>query len=593
MSNDTSTAVPGSEPPGGPRPVPGAVGPVPDSVIAPAEAAGPLPAAGPPAAEARAADPAERAADPLSESPVGESAVAGGRAEGVTGEGRPAESPTGRSDGGRGEGTGASAPGGRTVGAAVAVAEGRVAAGTSVGETGGEGAAAARGGAWAAVRPLLLRLHFYAGVLVAPFIAVAALTGLIYVWTPQIEQVVYADLLTVEAGAGTVPLAEQVAAAAAARPDATVVAVRPAAEPGDSTRVLAEVEGLAQSHRLAVFVDPHTGEVLGETTSYGGSGSLPVRSWLAGLHKDLHLGEVGRFYSELAATWIWVVALGGTALWIGRRRRARAVRRVLVPDTAATGRARTLSWHGAVGVWALAGVLLLAATGLTWSRFAGENIGELRQAWGWTSPSLSTPAPSDHGGHGGHEDHGGHTGHGVDADAVLAAARDAGLAGPVEVTLPVQEGAAYTVRGTQDRWPAHKDAVAVDAATGEVVEELRFADHPLPAKLTSWGIAFHMGLLFGVVNQVLLTVIALAVLGLVVWGYRMWWLRRPARAGAWAVGRPVVRGAWWALPWWGKAAVAAIALAVGWLLPLFAVSLAAFVLVDVALAARARRRAAA
>lgn len=453
-----------------------------------------------------------------------------------------------------------------------------------------------RPGAWAALRPLLLRMHFYAGVLVAPFIAVAALTGLVYVWTPQIERAVYADLLTVEPRAGTVPLADQVAAAADTRPDAAVVAVRPAQGPGDSTRVLAEAEGLAESHRIAVFVDPHTGEVLGESTSYGSSGSLPVRSWLAGLHRDLHLGEAGRIYSELAATWIWVIALGGAVLWIGRRRRTGAVRRVLLPDTSAAGRARTLSWHGAVGVWALAGVLLLSATGLTWSRFAGENIGELRQQWGWTSPSLSTPAPSDHGGHGGHTGHGDHAGHGADADvdAVLAAARGAGLSGPVEVALPVEEGAAYTVRGTENRWPAHKDAVAVDAATGEVVEELRFAEHPLPAKLTSWGIAFHMGLLFGVVNQVLLTAVALAVLGLVVWGYRMWWLRRPARAGAWAVGRPAAaRGAWWALPWWGKAAVAAAALAAGWLLPLFAVSLAAFVLVDLALAARDRRRTAA
>ncbi|MDE3724641.1 PepSY-associated TM helix domain-containing protein [Nocardiopsis sp. N85] len=449
----------------------------------------------------------------------------------------------------------------------------------------------ARRGAWASTRPLLLRLHFYAGVLVAPFIAVAALTGLVYVWTPQLEQVVYADLLTVEAGAGTVPLADQVTAAAETRPDATVLAVRPAADPGDATRVLADADGLPESHRLAVFVDPHTGEVLGETTGYGSSGSLPVRSWVATFHRNLHLGETGRIYSELAATWIWVIALGGTALWIGRRRRA--VRRVLLPDTSATGRARTLSWHGAVGVWALVGVLVLAATGLTWSRFAGENIGELRQAWGWSTPSLSAPAPSDHGGHTGHGEHTGHGDHGasaVDVDAVLASARDAGLSGSVEVTLPVEEGAAYTVRETGDRWPTRKDAVAVDSATGEVVEELRFADHPFPAKLTTWGIAFHMGLLFGVANQVLLTVVALGVLALVAWGYRMWWLRRPTRAGAWAVGRPVARGAWSALPWWGKVLVVAIAVAVGRLLPVFAVSLAAFVLVDLLLAARARRR---
>ncbi|NEE56027.1 PepSY domain-containing protein, partial [Streptomyces sp. SID8455] len=37
---------------------------------------------------------------------------------------------------------------------------------------------------WEAVRHLLVRLHFYAGVLVAPFLLVAAVTGLAYTFTP-------------------------------------------------------------------------------------------------------------------------------------------------------------------------------------------------------------------------------------------------------------------------------------------------------------------------------------------------------------------------------------------------------------------------
>jgi MFS family permease len=38
-----------------------------------------------------------------------------------------------------------------------------------------------RPGVWAQLRPLILRLHFYAGVLVGPFILVAAVSGLLYV----------------------------------------------------------------------------------------------------------------------------------------------------------------------------------------------------------------------------------------------------------------------------------------------------------------------------------------------------------------------------------------------------------------------------
>lgn len=82
--------------------------------------------------------------------------------------------------------------------------------------------------------PLLLRLHFYAGIFIAPFLLVAALTGLMYVFTPQLERIVYADELVMAAPAGAPrALAEQVAAARAAHPGGNLLAVRPGH--GDAT----------------------------------------------------------------------------------------------------------------------------------------------------------------------------------------------------------------------------------------------------------------------------------------------------------------------------------------------------------------------
>lgn len=440
----------------------------------------------------------------------------------------------------------------------------------------------------AALRQLLLRLHFYAGILVAPFIAVAALSGLLYAYAPNLEQALYADQLRVTPGDSALPLQEQVDTAVAAHPEGTLNAVRPGAAPDESTRVLLDVEGLPESYRLAVFVDPYTGELLGDTTSYGSSGALPVRSWLSEFHRHLHLGDFGRLYSELAASWLWVVGLGGIVLWTARRRRTRRLRRTLLPEGSATGRNRTMSWHGSVGLWALVGLLMLSATGLTWSQFAGANVTEVRTALGWTTPTLSATAASGHEGHGGHDEHGGHgehgaAGHEVDLDRVLESLRAAGLDGPLEISVPAEEGAPFTAQETSRVWPVQQDAAAVDAASGEVVEQLRFDDHPFMAKLSSWGIAFHMGLLFGLPNQLLLTAIGLSVLLLVFWGYRMWWLRRPTRDTAFSVGRPLVpRGTWRGLPWWCLAAVAAIAVGVGLFLPVFGVSLLAFLLVDAA-----------
>ena len=93
-------------------------------------------------------------------------------------------------------------------------------------------------------------------------------------------------------------------------------------------------------------------------------------------------------------------------------------------------------------------------------------------------------------------------------------------------------------------------------------------------------------------NQLLLAGIAVAVLTVIVRGYRMWWQRRPTRGSAWTVGRAPVRGGVRGLHPAAIAGVAVTAVVVGWFLPLFGLSLAAFVVVDAVVGAVTRRRAA-
>ncbi|MGW5877468.1 PepSY-associated TM helix domain-containing protein [Nocardiopsis terrae] len=425
-----------------------------------------------------------------------------------------------------------------------------------------------RPGAWAQLRPLVLRLHFYAGVLVAPFVLVAAVSGLLYVWTPQIENALYADQLRVPAAEESLPLSEQVRIAEAEVPGSRVDSVRPATTPEDSTRVLLARPDGASGPQPTVFVDPHAGEVLGVAETYGTSGAMPVRTWIDLLHRELHLGEAGRLYSELAASWLWVVALGGFALWVARARRRRA-RRLLVPGAGtAPGRGRTVSLHAATGVWLLLGLLMLSATGLTWSKYAGANITDLRREMSWTTPAVAADAPS--------------ASPGVDAglDAVLAGAREAGLDGRVSVEVPDDHTSPYVVTQIERSWPTRADSAAVAQDTAEVTDVVRFADHPLMAKLSRWGVDAHMGVLFGVPNQILLTAVAGGLVWVIVLGYRMWWQRGPVRAGTAGPGRPYPRGSFLALSWPLRAAVVVFLAAAGWAMPVLGASLALFLLVD-------------
>ncbi|MFD5826163.1 PepSY-associated TM helix domain-containing protein [Lentzea sp. NPDC060358] len=437
------------------------------------------------------------------------------------------------------------------------------------------------------VVPLLRRLHFYAGVLVGPFLVVAALTGMLYAFAPQVDDVLYGDKLWVEPTGGAArPVSDQVAAAQAALPEGTVTAVQLFDDPEATTRVVFSAPGLAEEYSKTVYVNPYTAEVRGELTTW--AGATPAVTWLDQFHRDLQLGAVGNLYSELAASWLGVLSVVGLVLWLARRRTSRRkARALLLPEKGAKGVRRTRSWHGSLGVWALVGALFLSATGLTWSTYAGENFSAALVALNAKAPVLDTALPgsapvasSEHAAHNGTA---GST-EPVDPDTfdrVLAAGRTAGLDGPVEVAPAATPGSAWSVAQTDQTWPIRQDKAAVDPSTGTVTARADFADRPFLAKLSSWGIMAHMGLLFGLANQIALLLLAGTILALIFFGYRMWWQRRPTRADRSApFGTAPRRGGWQQLPLWFVIPAPLVLIAVGIAVPLLGISLVAFLVVD-------------
>jgi uncharacterized iron-regulated membrane protein len=163
---------------------------------------------------------------------------------------------------------------------------------------------------------------------------------------------------------------------------------------------------------------------------------------------------------------------------------------------------------------------------------------------------------------------------------VLAAARRAGLSGPVELGVPADAKSTWTVTQTDNTWPVRLDQAAIDPASGAVSARADWASYPLIAKLSKLGVQGHMGRLFGLANQLALAALALGLLTAIFFGYRMWWQRRPQRIRGIA-GRAPVRGAWRTVPLpWLILGVPVVA-AVGWAMPLLGISLAAFVVLDV------------
>ncbi|WP_261369424.1 PepSY domain-containing protein [Corynebacterium sanguinis] len=112
---------------------------------------------------------------------------------------------------------------------------------------------------------LTRRIHFYAGLFIASFIFVAALSGGLYALAPTLENFFYKNVLTVPAD------------------DGEVAQVWPSSSPIEPTRVLLIDESIAENEELrSVLVNPHGGQVIGDAPSYSGLGELPLRHWILG-----------------------------------------------------------------------------------------------------------------------------------------------------------------------------------------------------------------------------------------------------------------------------------------------------------------------
>lgn len=149
----------------------------------------------------------------------------------------------------------------------------------------------ARGGT---LRPTLYRMHSWAGVLVAPFLVVAALTGLLYALSPSLEQIVYRDALTTSATGEHIPVSRAIAAAREVHPNLDLAGVQVDERADATVRVLFADPSLPNSaYKQAVFVDPVTAEVVGDMPQYASFGSLPLRTLIDQGHSNLWLGSPG------------------------------------------------------------------------------------------------------------------------------------------------------------------------------------------------------------------------------------------------------------------------------------------------------------
>lgn len=382
------------------------------------------------------------------------------------------------------------------------------------------------------------RWHFFAGVLVVPFLLVLASTGLVMVYYSAV-QTPLGEVLYVSAGRNspTSP-SEQLATVLDALPESSATLYVPAPGPDRSARF----ELVRGDRTFAVDIDPYTNQVMRvvdvDQTLY----ALAYR-----IHGTLLLGEVGDTIVEVVAGLALLMLATGIYMWL-QQRRAR-------PAAIPSRRLGWRRWHLLTGLYAAIALCFFLLSGLAWTNVWG---GKWVQAWGSFPVEKWGPVPLSDSTHG-DMNHSAHnavpwtleqtplpasvaaidgTGRGraaaVDLDAVVSLARERGFGPRYRINLPLRADGVYTISSTSmngdtDR-PGDERTVHVDRYSGRVVAEVGFGDYSLLAKSMAVGVAVHQGSL-GWWSIALDVLACSAVIFLCVSGTLLWWLRRPERAG--------------------------------------------------------------
>ncbi|MBV7516099.1 PepSY domain-containing protein [Ensifer sp. ENS12] len=372
------------------------------------------------------------------------------------------------------------------------------------------------------------RWHFFAGLLVIPFMISLAVTGGLYLFNDEIDDTVFAYRNIVPAGTERLPPSAIVATAVESVPGSAAVSYRTPAGADRSARVTV---GIGKA-KMLVFVDPYTGAILDHVAP-----TDEFNQVVEDLHSLDYFGKSVETIIEIVAGFAILLVFTGIYLWWPRQQTGGVL-------TVRGTPARRVFWrdlHAVTGIVAGLLIVFLAFSGLLWSGYWGATVNGKLTAMGlgypavlWdqvpTSTKVSTdvlpranwlmenaPVPTSSGV--GAEP--------VGIDRAVAIADEAGMLPGYELALPTDESGVYTAAIFPAEL-ARERTIHIDQYSGKPLVDVAFGDYPALGKAIEWSINVHKGQEWGRANQLLMLAACLSIVLISLSAVVMWWKRRPA-----------------------------------------------------------------
>ena len=342
-----------------------------------------------------------------------------------------------------------------------------------------------------------------AGILVIPVTFLVAVSGLIYLFKPQVESILYRDVYEVPVRIGPRLSASLVTSYAQTRyPEANIKLYRPAFDVNYSARVELEDKGST----TIVYIDTFLPQVVGEHRK-----SQQFMQRVRKFHSEIFLGKYGNFVVELVASWTLVLVLTGLYIWLPRYWESNISR-----GYSRLWWRRVHAWLGFASSFFLA---IFVLTGLGWSMIWGAAYKQILRYSGQSSPGFGAS--------------GYYSTMPEDADEVKKVplhfieqiAHAQTIISPFVIRMPFSKKGVYTVV-SEAHVPQDIHYLRLDQYNGSTVNHSTLSDYPFLAKIRTIGIAFHEGRYFGIANKAIAILTCLSLIGLNISGVMMWFARK-------------------------------------------------------------------
>lgn len=393
------------------------------------------------------------------------------------------------------------------------------------------------------LRKVIFWCHLAAGVFAGVVVLIMSVTGVLLAYERQITA--WADTRGYEVsapapGASRLPVETILAEVRKSRPG-TPAAFTVRSKPTAPVEVGFGREGV-------VFVNPYTGEVLGEGSQSVRSFFRVVMNWhrWLGASGEGQGRTVGRAVTGACNLAFLFLVVSGFYLWWPRTWTRKSLRSVTWFRRGLEGRARNFNWHNTAGFWSALPLFVVVLSAVVISYTWASNL--VYRVVGETPPAPRAPAPAQPGGNaapqrGGEERRG-------DAASVEQAFVDINrlwsraeqqMTGWRSVSLrlpaPTEPTATFTLDRGDGGQPQERAQLTLDRKTGEVVRWEPFSSLTPGRRLRSLLRFAHTGEVAGPVGQTV-AALASAAGALLVWTglalawrrFRNWWARRADRA---------------------------------------------------------------